>query len=365
MAYERIQYLHWARQHLDTVKHDLTRSNLHGIGKDDIGFRGDAVELSKPVEKEPTEFQRLLAARYDLPVSQIRVTIGSTMALFAIFEAILEKGDEVLLENPNYEPLYANLNRRRVAIKSIDRSFEDGWEIRLEEVERKIGRNTRAIVLTNLHNPTGVATSPDKLAALCQLARDYQARVVVDEVYLDAALVSGLRPAVQCGPNAVSISSLSKSFGLGYLRAGWIATKDEALMAKLNTIVDDYLIGSLPMPSISVAAMALRRADVLAARARSIVEANLKIVSGWISRHNAFGWVKPAGGTVCFVKLPPGVDDVKLSERLRTRYDTLVAPGHFFWRRGFIRIAYGCDPETLRAGLRNIQAAVDEAGWNS
>jgi aspartate/methionine/tyrosine aminotransferase len=365
MSYERIHYLHWARQNLDTVKVDLTRSNLHGITREDIGFRGEEVELSKAVEKEPTEFQRLLAARYDLPLSQIRVTIGSTMALFAIFEAILEKGDEVLLETPNYEPLYANLNRRRVAIKSIDRSFDDGWDIRLEEVQRKISRNTKAIVLTNLHNPTGVPTNPDKLAALCQLARDHQAHVIVDEVYLDAALVPGLRPAVQCGPNAVSISSMSKSLGLGYLRAGWIATKDEALAAKLDTIVDDYLIGSLPMPSMSIAAMALRRVDALVAKARSIVEANLKILSGWISRHNSFGWVKPAGGTVCFVKLPPGVDDVKLSETLRTRHDTLVAPGHFFWKKGFIRIAYGCDADTLRTGLRNIQAAVDETGWNS
>ncbi|HLG42448.1 MAG TPA: aminotransferase class I/II-fold pyridoxal phosphate-dependent enzyme, partial [Planctomycetota bacterium] len=139
-----------------------------------------------------------------------------------------------------------------------------------------------------------------------------------------------------------------------------IASKDERLMERLDTIVDDYLIGSLPMPAISVATMALRRADALVAKARGIIETNLKILAGWVSRHNAFSWVRPAGGTVCFIKLPPGVDDVKLSEVLRTRHDTLVAPGHFFWKKGFFRIAYGCDPDMLRTGLRSIQAAVDE-----
>jgi aspartate/methionine/tyrosine aminotransferase len=158
----------------------------------------------------------------------------------------------------------------------------------------------------------------------------------------------------------VSVGSLSKAFGLGHVRVGWIATRNEALLSRVDTILADYVGGPLSAPSLSIGAMALKRADAILAKARATIEHNLKLLGGWVSRHNAFQWVRPSGGTVCFIKLPPGVDDVQLSDALRTRYDTLVAPGHFFWKKGFIRVSYGGDPDVLRAGLRAIQAGVDE-----
>jgi aspartate/methionine/tyrosine aminotransferase len=359
-GYHPIGYLVWARSHLDTVKFDLARSNLRGFSKEELGFTPDDLQISRAVESEPTAAMNLIAARYGLPVSQIKTTCGATMALFAAFEALLDRGDEVLLEVPNYEPLFALLKRKRASIKTWDRQFESGWQLDLTDLERRISRNTRAIVLTNLHNPTGVETSPEKLEAIGQIARDHKTMVIVDEVYLDNAVVPGLKPGVSCGSNLISVSSLSKTFGLGHLKFGWIATQNEPIMRRIDTIVDDYLMGPLPMVVHSVALKALQRGADLLAGSRRLVEENIRQIQGWVSRHNSFQWVKPSGGTVGFVKLPPQVDDQRLSTLLLTKYQTLVVPGHYFWKKGFIRISFGQEPDVLRGGLRCITTAAEE-----
>jgi aspartate/methionine/tyrosine aminotransferase len=131
-------------------------------------------------------------------------------------------------------------------------------------------------------------------------------------------------------------------------------------MSRIKTVMNDYLTGPVALPVQSIGLWALQRAEQILAKSRRMIEENIKILSGWVSRHDQFRWVKPAGGTVCFVKLPANVDDVKLSNRLREKYSTLVPPGQFFWKKGFIRISYGIDGETLRSGLRNILACVEE-----
>lgn len=357
--YKPMSYLVWARSHMETVKYDLARSNLKAFTKEDIGLALDDVQINGHVQGS-TPCLKLVAQRYDLPVTQVKLVHGATMGLFVAIEAIVDRGDEVLVEVPNYEPIYALLHRKRAAIKMWERQFEGQWQLDLTELERRISRNTRLIVITNLHNPTGVETSPEKLEAIGQIARDHKAYVVVDEVYLDNALVPTLKPSVACGSNMISINSLSKTYGLGDLKLGWIATQNETVMRKIDVILDDYLAGPYAMPVQSIGAKILQQSAPLMERSRKLIDENIKTIQNWTSRHNNFKWVKPSGGTVGFVKLPPGIDDQRLSGLLLSKYDTLVPPGHYFWKKGFIRISFGQEPDILRGGLRCITAAVDE-----
>lgn len=358
--YRKIGYLQWARRHLDTAKYDLARSNLRIIDKDELGLNGDTIQITKTVERDPLPIEEILSKKYGVEKQHIALTCGATMGLYAAFEGILQKGDEVLLEAPNYEPIWMLLSRKLVTIKTIERTFENQWQIDLTELQRRIGKNTRAVVITNLHNPSGVATDVDKLSAIAQIARDYRALVVCDEVYLDSALDPTLKSGATLASNVISLNSLSKSYGLGGLRCGWIVCQNEEVMDKIRTVVNDYLVGLIPIPSMSIGALALSRADEILAKSRKVSEENIKTIAAWIGRRSDLSWVKPSGGTVAFIKLPPHMDDERLSLHLLQKYDTLVAPGHFFWKKGFIRISFGCDPDTLKAGLKNIAAAVEE-----
>jgi len=358
MTFRKIDYLEWARTHMGRVRIDLAKSNIKGLTREDLGLTLDAVQLSAPTDDGVVELRELLAKRYGLPASCILVTSGATQAIFLACAAAVAEGDQVLLESPNYEPLYRALQERGAEIKMLERRFERGWQIELEELERRAGRSTRAIVLTNTHNPSGAATSPEKMGQIGQIARDYGATVIVSEVYLDNAFAPGQKPAATLGPNLVSIGSLSKIYGLGGLRIGWMAGPEPLL--KKARVALDYIECDLPTPSESIALVALRRGPELVLRCQQIAMRNFKIIREWIEKRGDLHWVEPAGGTVCMIRLPANLDAQVLCTLLREKYATLVVPGDFFYVRGFIRVSAGTDEDVLRAGLRNIGKAIDQ-----
>lgn len=358
MSFRRIDYLLWARQHMGRLRWDLARSNVKSPTPEELALPALSQDLTIHEEQGVEALRATLGKRYGLGSERIFVTSGATQGLYMACAAALDRGDEILLESPNYEPLYRLPLQLGAEVKMIDRRFDAGWQIDLEELERRAGRGTRAILMTNLHNPSGVATNPEKLMTIGQIARSCGARVIVSEVYLDNAFQPGHRPAASYGDHMVSVGSLSKVYGLGALRIGWVAASEE-LIARM-AVVADYLAGGVPTPSQTLALAALQHADRLAARCREIVQRNLKIVSEWLRKRPDLRWVEPEGGTVAMLKLPAGIDALTLSTVLRERYGTLVVPGDFFWIRGFIRISLGTDEDVLRTGLKNIGLALDQ-----
>jgi aspartate/methionine/tyrosine aminotransferase len=358
MTFRKIDYLEWARTHMGRVRIDLAKSNVKAVTKEELGLTLDAIELACADEEGVVELRELLAKRYGLGRANVLVTSGATMGIFLACAAVIQPGEQVILESPNYEPLYRAAAQKGAEIKMLERRFERGFQVEMEELERKVGRGTRAILLTNLHNPSGVATSPEKMMSIGQIARDYGATVIVSEVYLDNAFTPDVRPAATYGPNMVSIGSLSKVYGLGGLRVGWLAGP-EAVIRKARLALD-YIECDLPAPSETIALAALRKAPELIQRCRQIVRRNVAVVEEWVARREDVSWVKPDGGTVCMIKLPAGVEGQELSNLLREKYSTLVVPGEFFWIRGFVRVSCGMDEEVLRAGLKNLGKAIDQ-----
>ncbi len=358
MSFRRIDYLEWARTHMGRVKFDLARSNVKAVTREELGLTLDQVDLHAPTDDGVPELREIIARRYGVGPSQVLVTAGATMGIFLACTAVIERAGEVILESPNYEPLYRTALHAGGEVKMLERRFERGFQFELEELERKVGRATRAILVTNLHNPSGVATSPEKMTTLGQIARDSGATVVSSEVYLDNALTEGLRPAAACGPNLVSIGSLSKVYGLGGLRIGWIVGPDSVI--RKARLALDYIECDLPIPSEKIALAALAKGPELAARCREIVRRNLAIVRDWVAKRDDLAWVEPEGGTVCMIRLPAGMDAMELSNLLREKHSTLVVPGEFFWIHGFIRVSCGGDEEPLRQGLRNVGKAIDQ-----
>jgi aspartate/methionine/tyrosine aminotransferase len=358
MTFRKIDYLEWARTHMGRVKLDLAKSNIKALTKEELGLTLDAVHLSAPTDDGIVELTDLLAKRYGVSRASVMVTSGATMGIWLACCAAVAEGDQVLLESPNYEPLYRSLQARGAEIKMLERRFERGWQIELEELERRVNRATKAIVLTNTHNPTGVATSPEKLQTMGQIAREVGATVIVSEVYLDNAFAPGQKPAATLGPNLVSIGSLSKVYGLGGLRIGWIVGP-EALLKQARLALD-YIECDMPAPSESIAVVALKRGPELVLRCQQIAMRNFKIIREWIEKRGDLQWVEPGGGTVCMIKLPPSVDSQALCTLLREKYATLVVPGDFFWVKSFIRVSAGMDEDILRQGLKNIGKAIDQ-----
>lgn len=347
MTFRRIDYLAWARAHMGRVKIDLARSNVKApefpLGELPLADDGEALI-------------DVLAKAYGVPRARVLPTAGATMGLYLAAAALLKPGDQAVVETPVYEPLLRVVEERGAELRPLERRFDRGWQIELEELERKITRATRLVLLSNTHNPSGAATSPEKLVSIGQLAHDHGATGVVDEVYLDNA-VPALPPAASLAPDLVSLGSLSKVYGLGELRIGWLVGP-EAFIERAREILD-YLQGPLPGPSLALAARALRKAPELAERCRRLAAAGFAAIREWIGKRDDLDWVEPAGGTVALVRLPHGIDALAVSNHLREKFSTLAVPGDFFGARGFLRLSAGMDEDVLRQGLKNVGKTID------
>jgi aspartate/methionine/tyrosine aminotransferase len=212
--------------------------------------------------------------------------------------------------------------------------------------------------MTNLHNPSGAGTNADKLVTIGQILRDGKGHVLCCESYLEGTLKTEVRAAVTCGPNLLSVGSLSKIYGLGGVRGGWLIAPEEII--ERAKAIGDYISGGTAWPTQTITLFALKNAERLLQRTKSIVGENLVLIRKWIGSREDVSWFEPEGGTLVLLRLPHDINTMRLSNLLREKYSTLIVPGDFFSMRNFIRISSGVAKETLEMGLKNLGTALDE-----
>src|ERR1700685_1397053 len=163
-----------------------------------------------------------LSAKSGVPVECIVQAQGTSMANHLAMAALVEPGDEVLIEEPTYGAILSTAEYLGAKIRRFPRKFESGFQLDPREVERSVTPRTRLIVLTNLHNPTGVRAPDAAIRIAGEIARSLGAHVLVDEVYLETCFDSPWQSAFLLGQNFVATGSLTKAYGLSGLRCGWI-----------------------------------------------------------------------------------------------------------------------------------------------
>src|SRR5205085_189667 len=263
----------------------------------------------------------------------------------------------VIVEQPAYDPLLAVPRYLGATVKRLARRREDDFRVDLGELERLVTSRTRLIVLTNMHNPTGALTHRETLEALGELARGVGARILVDEVYLEA-IFDGARPfAFQLGREFVTTSSLTKAYGLSGLRCGWILAEPE-LARRIWRLHD--IFGGIPAhPAERLSVVALRHLDRIVARAKALLDANWRVLDQFIDSRDDLDTFRPPFGTVVSPRLKSGNVE-HFCALLREKYETSVVPGRFFEMPEHFRIGIGIPTDILQQGLERLGAALDE-----
>jgi len=359
MQFQPIGYLEWMKDHFGRYKFDLANSSVRPLTPADLGLTPKDLEFTGENYHGHPALLKAIADRYGVSPANVVLTDGASMGIALVAFALLEQGTQLLLEAPNYEPLYRLPASIGADVRILERPFEKGFQVDLESFQRRISRDTRAVWLTNLHNPSGVMTDPEKLRAVCQVARDHGTTVVCSEVFRDLVFErEAPAPVFKLEPSAVSIASLSKVYGLDGLRVGWILCNED--LARRIEIVRNHLsvMGSFLCEQVTL--VAFRQLDRLLARSRGIVSENLPILREFVDQREDLDWVPPDGGTMAFLHLRSGVSSWDFTKFLHDRYSTLVTPGDFFWAKGFVRVGFGGDREVLRNGLKNLGDALTE-----
>ena len=353
------EYMHWAKTR------SSARFNLAVSGMLDLPFSDFPIETEELKHLELTRgggygympLQEALAKRLGVGTDSIVAATGTSLANHLAIAGLVQPGDEVLIERPTYEPLLAVASYLGATIKRFDRSFEDDFKILPEEVERNISSRTRLIVITNLHNPTSVLTDQQTLREVGELARRVQARVLVDEVYLETFFEGRPQTAFRLGDEFVVTSSLTKAFGLSGLRCGWIVAAPD--LAERIWRLNDLFGVMAAHPAEQLSVMALERLDRISARMHSLLERNRELVNRFLDSRADLEVVRPQHGTIVFPRLKRGNTE-KLIELLRAKYETSVVPGRFFEMPNHFRLGFSGRTETLSGGLERLGFALDE-----
>lgn len=349
-------YMTWAKHHAKAPL-DLTGSNLLPCTLDDLPGAKEALKLYGRNDDGWPPLVAAIAGRWGVGTEHVATASGASGANLLALAAVARPGDTVLFEWPGYDPQMGAARLLGIHATTFDRGWSRRFALDPEAVEAALTDDTRAIVLTNLHNPTGVYAEPEPLARVGELARSVGAKVIVDEVYLDALEGVDRSPAATRDDVFVSVNSLTKSYGLAGLRVGWMiadpVTTERAL--RVRDVIDG--VGSIP--SETLGALAFRNLDALLERARGVLQPGAALFRDWIASRSELDWVEPLGGAVAFPRLL-GVDDAEpFVEGAAAQHDVGVTPGRFFGEPAHFRVAVAGERATLERGLEALGRALD------
>ncbi|HSP95368.1 MAG TPA: pyridoxal phosphate-dependent aminotransferase [Thermoanaerobaculia bacterium] len=355
MTVSRAPYMEWAR-HRPSPEVDLAGSNLLPCTLDDLPGAREALDIAGESPDGYPPLVDAIASRYGVAPDCVATAGGCSGANFLACAAILETGDEVLIEHPAYDPLAAAARMLGATVRFFERRFEEGYVPDADRVAAALTSRTRLVILSSPHNPSGVLASPESLDALGRVAEKAGVHVLVDEVYLDAALGEKHPPAACLSPAFISSNSLTKSYGLASLRCGWTLASPEIThrIRRARDIVDVW--GPIPADRLSV--LAFQHLGRLAKRARALIEPNSRLVSDFLAAHAELECV-PSRATIAFPRFRDGRDAGPFIQRLFENHSVAVAPGRFFDSPAHFRLSFGGATEMVRRGVDAIAHCLD------
>jgi aspartate/methionine/tyrosine aminotransferase len=354
MKQKHSNYMHWSKTQ-SRVRYNLATSGVAHFALRELPIDLKEFEINGDNSYGYAPLQKAIAARHGVDPDCVVEAAGTSMANHLAMAAIVESSDEVLIERPAYGPILDVAHYLEVQVKRFERAEENGWAIDPAELRRCVTSKTRLIVITNLHNPTSALTPETILREIGDFARSVGARVLVDEVYLDAVYEGTPSTSFHLGPEFVVTSSLTKVYGVSGLRCGWILAQPE-LAWKMRRLNDLYSATPVfPGELLSVAAF--KHLDVLREKARRIVDADRKVLREFLKQQSALSAVETEWGTTSFPRLVNGNADAFLA-RLRTEFDTSAVPGRFFEMPEHFRIGMGVNTEMFAEGLNRISRAL-------
>ena len=328
-------------QMLDAVREALDSfgPRLHTYGPD-----AGIPELRDALARKLREFNDV---SFD-PDTQLLVTPGSNQAFMVVMTTILEPGDEVAIASPYYFNHHMAIELSGGTVKEIPLSEENGFQMRMEDVEAALSEKTKAVVIVSPNNPTGTVYRPEEIAAITRELTERGIYVISDDAYevfcYDGARhtsVAGLADSVD---NIITLGSLSKTFGMTGWRIGYIAASADFCRQAIK--VQDAMAICAPIISQIAAAAALERMPEYPLGMIEELDHRRRTLEWTLEKIPALHWQKTDGALFAMVRADVAGRNQELAWELLEHAQVLTVPGSAFGKQweGFIRISYGCSP---------------------
>lgn len=345
-----IAYLEFAGRWFGQARYDLATSGVRPVPETELApVRSDDYAAR-------ARFVAALSERYGVAAAEIAPCLGASGAVYAACAALLGPGSRVLVERPSYEPLWRVPEGLGATVDFVERRAAHGYRLDVDEVVGALTAETRLVIITDPHNPTGVELDPAELEALGRALGRRGVFLLVDEVYRELGKPGW--SARSLGDHVLACSSATKCWGLPWARAGFLFAPQE-LVARVAT-VERHGFGHAPAVSFAWGEQATRGANELVRRARATQVGQRQIVDEFLARtsaslvwqpppaHAVYGWVRARDGSVLTEPLHRAIQS----------HGVVVAPGHFFGDPSAFRLSWTAEVTTVRDGLAALGHAL-------
>jgi aspartate/methionine/tyrosine aminotransferase len=348
-------YMHWAK-FKKPVGYALTTSEVPHFRMDSLPLTLAELDMDGASHPRYAPLRERIGRRYGASVEQVVTADGTSMANFLAMASLIEPGDEVLVERPTYEPLLGAASFLGASIKRFDRKPSDAFRLDPAAIEQATGARTRLVVITNLHNPSGALAEEAELRTVGDLAARAGARVLVDEVYLDAA-VPPRRSSVHLGLEFVITNSLTKVYGLSGLRCGWILAAPE--LAERMWRLNDLFGVNQAHQAERLACIAFDHLNEVLGDTPAMLAVNRGLFNQFAASRDDLDVTPSEHGITAFPRWSGG-DTQRLDDRLREAYDTSIVPGRWFEMPEHFRVGFGLSTADFAEGLSRLGSALDD-----
>ena len=352
-------YMFWARHKSQRTNHPLSQSGMPTASPEALQLAPDpAADLEHPM-LYGERLEARISEHLDVAPEQVIVTAGATGALH-LAAASFFPDSHVVTELPSYNPFLALAQLYARSNTPVQRHLEEGFGLSIEAVERALyARRPKAhLFLCNPHNPTGVCLSKDTMIALAERAQGTEGVLIACETYMEFAPPGERDYIAKLSPNGVSLGSLTKAYGLGPLRIGWMCL-GEGLVQRRKQILDRLYLSAVDVPTSALRA-GLRAFERLETLSEPIlgVEETRRLFAEWMETEERIEGILPRYSIAAFPKVHGIQDTESFSEYLCENHDVDVIPGECFSMPGHLRIGFGIPRSTLERGLEKLSAGI-------
>ncbi len=286
----------------------LTASDAETLALDEL------LALATPEDRRRFETMRLgytetwgapalreaIASTYDdVTADEVLVFAGAEEGIFAAMQVLLDADNHAIVVTPNYQAA-ETVPASICDVTGVALDPDREWHLDVDAVGDALRPNTKLLSINFPHNPTGKVIPRADFEALVELCANRGIYLFADEVYrlLERDDARRLPQAADCYERGLSLNVMSKAYGLPGLRIGWIASKDRALLQRMER-AKHYLSICNSGPSEQLAIIALKAREQILERNRTLIAENLELLNAFFADHETlFDWTVPDGGCI-------------------------------------------------------------------
>ena len=296
------------------------------------------------------------------PDKNLIVTAGATQALMLAMVALVNPGDEVIIQGPNWPDYRGQIDlvNAKTVYALVDE--KNGFKMTADVIEPLITDKTKLIIINSPSNPTGGVLDEDDLIKIAELVKKHKIFIISDEPYekfvYDGFSQKSLAAIDGLSDYVLTINSLSKTFAMTGFRVGYICANEEIITNLIK--LHENMIASISEPMQLGAVEAIYNGEDDVKKMVEYYDRNRHLIVDGLNEIKGFSCIYPKGAFYVFANIKElGLSSVEASELILEKTHVVTSPGSAFGEggEGYIRICYASEYEKLKEALERMKKA--------